>query len=70
MHLAAAAGVPCVALFGKHNTPRKWHPYGAGHRVIHETGGIGLIAPERVEVAIRDMLAATADGILGAGRAP
>jgi heptosyltransferase-3 len=33
MHLAAAMGVPCVALFSARDWPGKWEPYGAGHRV-------------------------------------
>jgi ADP-heptose:LPS heptosyltransferase len=34
MHLAAAAGVPCVAIFSARNEPGRWHPYGAGHHVL------------------------------------
>jgi ADP-heptose:LPS heptosyltransferase len=33
MHLAAAAGIPCVAIFSARNPPGKWFPYGSGHRV-------------------------------------
>ncbi len=33
MHMAAAAGIPVVALFGP-TDERKWGPWGAGHRVI------------------------------------
>jgi ADP-heptose:LPS heptosyltransferase len=33
MHMAAAAGVPCVAIFSARNPPGKWFPYGTGHRV-------------------------------------
>lgn len=33
MHMAAAVGVPVVALFGPTNE-RKWGPWGEGHRVI------------------------------------
>jgi len=33
LHLAAAAGVPCVAIFGPTN-PEVWGPYGPGHRVV------------------------------------
>ncbi len=28
MHLAAAVGVPCIAVFSARNPPRKWDPYG------------------------------------------
>ena len=34
MHLAAAVGVPCVALFGP-TDPRRTAPAGAGHRVLY-----------------------------------
>ncbi|HET8611725.1 MAG TPA: glycosyltransferase family 9 protein, partial [Sphingomonas sp.] len=33
LHLAAATGTPTLGLFGDYNRPRKWHPYGKGHRV-------------------------------------
>lgn len=33
LHLAVAAGVPCVAIFGPTN-PEVWGPYGPGHRVV------------------------------------
>lgn len=35
MHLAAAAGTRCCALFGPYNRPRQWHPLGDGHRITH-----------------------------------
>jgi len=34
MHLAAAAGVRCVAIFSARDWPGKWDPYGSGHRVF------------------------------------
>ena len=40
MHLAAAAGIPCVAIFVECKRPGVWFPYGSGHRVIYrETNG-------------------------------
>ncbi len=45
MHLAAAVGVPCVAIFAARNLPRVWFPYGSRHRVIYhrtECAGCGL----------------------------
>ena len=45
MHLAAAVGTTCVAIFSARNLPRVWFPYGAGHRVVyHEVScrGCGL----------------------------
>ena len=34
MHLAAAAGIRCVALFSAREWNGLWHPYGPGHRVL------------------------------------
>ncbi len=34
MHLAAAMGVPCVAIFSARNPPGKWEPYGQQHKVF------------------------------------
>ena len=34
MHLAAAAGVPCVAIFTARNQAGNWFPYGNQHKVI------------------------------------
>lgn len=53
MHLAAAAGIPCVAVFGSMNVPRSWHPHGSGHRVIHDLRGIREISPVQVLAAIK-----------------
>ena len=34
MHMAAAVGVRCVAIFSSREPPGMWFPYGAGHRVF------------------------------------
>src|SRR5262249_21962501 len=34
MHLAAAVGTPCVAVFSARDWPGRWYPYGSGHRVF------------------------------------
>jgi ADP-heptose:LPS heptosyltransferase len=34
MHLAAAVGTPCVAVFPAREPARSWHPYGDGHVVL------------------------------------
>ncbi|QQS41966.1 MAG: glycosyltransferase family 9 protein [Acidobacteriota bacterium] len=34
MHLAAAAGVPCVAVFAAIDYPGRWEPPGAAHRML------------------------------------
>jgi len=33
MHLAASAGVPCVAVFSARDWPGRWYPFGEGHAV-------------------------------------
>jgi ADP-heptose:LPS heptosyltransferase len=45
MHLAAAVGTPCVAVFAARNIPRQWFPFGNRHKVIYhrvECAGCGL----------------------------
>lgn len=34
MHLAAAAGTRCLAVFSSRDYPGRWHPYGMGHVVL------------------------------------
>jgi heptosyltransferase III len=34
MHLAAAAGTRCVAIFSARDLPGRWDPYGRGHRIF------------------------------------
>lgn len=36
MHIAAAVGTPCVAIFSAQDWPGRWHPYGNGHTVLRE----------------------------------
>jgi heptosyltransferase-3 len=46
MHLAAAVGVPCVALFSAREWPGMWFPYGVRQRVFRshiECEGCGLV---------------------------
>jgi ADP-heptose:LPS heptosyltransferase len=45
MHLAAAVGTRCVAVFAARNIPKQWFPFGAQHSVIYhlvECAGCGL----------------------------
>ena len=45
MHLAAAVGTRCVAVFAARNIPRVWFPHGEGHRVVYHhvsCAGCGL----------------------------
>ena len=34
MHIAASAGVPCVAIFSARDWPGRWYPHGTGHRIL------------------------------------
>jgi asparagine synthase (glutamine-hydrolysing) len=46
MHMAAAVGVPCVAIFSARERPGLWFPFGEGHRVFRsdiECEGCGLV---------------------------
>lgn len=49
MHLAAAVGTPCVALFGPKD-PAIYRPYGANHLVIHHPDSDGVPGMERISV--------------------
>lgn len=46
MHLAAAVGVPCAAIFSSRDLPGRWYPNGSGHRVLRSPiacEGCGLV---------------------------
>jgi hypothetical protein len=51
-------GVPCVVMFGNFNPPRRWHPFGDEHRLIHNMGGVLLISPEEVYAAVLSIICA------------
>ena len=36
-HLAAAMGIPCVALYGERDNPGRWEPLGQGHVLLRQT---------------------------------
>jgi ADP-heptose:LPS heptosyltransferase len=55
LHLAAAAGVRCVGLFGDINQPQRWHPPGSRHRIIHRMSGLQSITVTEVVSAVRDI---------------
>jgi len=59
MHLAVAAGVRCVALFGPKD-PAVYGPYGTGHIVLRPPAGSRTadIAPDAVLAAVADRVAA------------
>lgn len=56
LHLAAAAGIPCVGLFGDNNPPRLWHPYGDAHRILHRMKGVMSITVDEVVSAVEQRL--------------
>ena len=56
MHLAAAVNVPCVCMFGDYNAPKRWHPYGAQHQIVHNMNGVEKISPEEILSAVQAVL--------------
>jgi hypothetical protein len=58
-------GVPCIGLFGDNNRPRKWHPVGPQHRLLHDLRGVQAIEVDAVLQAAAAQLQAAA-----AARAP
>lgn len=61
MHLAAACGIACVALMSGLNLPRKWHPYGVRHRIIHRMEGMAAISVGEVAATVGEALPASLD---------
>lgn len=57
LHLASCVAVPCVGLFGDHDRPRKYHPYGRAHHIIHEPRGVMKIQVSQVVDAVARKLA-------------
>jgi ADP-heptose:LPS heptosyltransferase len=61
MHLASAVGVTCVAIFGNLYPPRRWHPIGQHHRLIHDMRGVAAIpAAEVCQAALQAICGALA----------
>ncbi len=59
MHLAAAVGTRCVAVFSNKDPPGKWFPFGPGHVVIRPpaaTDAIQAIRPPDMIAAVSDWL--------------
>src|SRR5439155_161076 len=69
MHMAAAVGVRCVAIFSSRERPGLWYPHGSGHRVFRTTiecEGCGLVeCLERGNECIKSI---TTDDVLNACR--
>jgi heptosyltransferase-3 len=67
MHLAAATGLPCVAIFSAHNKPGPWFPFGRGHRVIYHTVACSDCGLEKCEkFAKRCITSITVDEVFAA----
>lgn len=69
MHLAAAVGVPCVAVFAARNIPRQWFPFGNHHEAVYhrvDCWGCGL--ETCVEERKRCITGITVDEVLAAAR--
>ena len=67
MHLAAAVGVPCVAIFAARNIPRVWFPVGERHRVVyHEVDCMGCGLETCVEQRKKCILSITVDEVMAA----
>ena len=67
MHLAAACGVPCVAVFSARNEPGVWFPFGSGHRVIyHRTDCHGCRLEKCLEYKKKCIASITVEEVLDA----
>lgn len=59
MHLAAAVGTRCIAVFSRHRPPGRWFPFGVGHRIFYPRRAgetIQAIRPEKVAEAAIEAL--------------
>jgi ADP-heptose:LPS heptosyltransferase len=67
MHLAAAVGTPCVAIFAARNRPRIWFPHGDQHRVIyHEVDCMGCRLETCIEQQKKCLTSVTVEEVLHA----
>ncbi len=70
MHLAAAVGTPCVAIFAARNIPRIWFPYGSHHRVLyHRVDCAGCCLETCIVERKKCLTSITVDEVLAAARA-
>jgi ADP-heptose:LPS heptosyltransferase len=59
MHLAAAVGACCVAVFSRRNPPGMWFPFGTRHEILYPTAHdatIHAIRPPQVIAAAMDAI--------------
>jgi len=67
IHLAAAAGVPCVGIYSARNPAGTWFPYGNRHRVIlHDVPCAGCKLSECTVYAKRCITSITVAEVLAA----
>jgi len=69
MHMAAALGVPVVAIFGRNIpgvSPVRWRPWGEKHTVLHENPGCDPCHDTACPHDYKCMRAVTVDAVLGA----
>ncbi len=67
MHLAAAGGTPCAAVFSARHFPRQWYPRGNFNKIIyHKTDCAGCGLDVCVVQQKKCILSVTADEVIGA----
>jgi heptosyltransferase-2 len=67
MHMAATAGIRCVAVFASHGPRGVWNPYGNGHRVFRTRIDCeGCLLEECRERASECIMSITAEPVLAA----
>lgn len=59
MHLAAAVGTQCVAVFSRRNPPGNWFPFGSGHKILYPTSKSGTIQ----SISSRQVVAAVVEAL-------
>ena len=69
MHIAAAVGLPTIAIFGRNIPgvgPRRWGPYGAGHKVFHKDPGCSPCLDRKCPYSFKCLSSITPEEVLGA----
>lgn len=67
MHLAAAVGTPCVAIFSARDQPGKWHPYGSNNVVLRKNPPCaGCLLRECNEYQLRCLTEISVDEVFAA----
>lgn len=59
MHLAAAVGTRCIAVFSKKNRPGEWFPFGSEHKIFYppaESESINAIKPNSIVDTVRGLI--------------